>query len=104
MALLVDQFTLSQDATFQKRVQESLAAAAIAIHNEAYTALTAQRDALGKIVLNNLSTWASIFSVAVASDATVSTLAGSPPVQGNVTDAAINAAVSAMWNSYAVKD
>lgn len=100
-AALADQKTLSADVTFQGRVQEAIVAAAVAISNESVsTGFHKQRAALAKAVMNNPASYATLFSAAVATDATVSTQAGSPSNQANVTDAAINNAVSAMWNSF----
>ena len=101
---LIDQYTLSQDTTFKNRVKASCYAAAVAIHNEVYTRLTPERDAFGKkIVTNSPASITDLVAVAVAVDATVASLAGVPPVQANVTDVAINNAVSAAWNSFAVE-
>lgn len=101
---LADQYSLSLDATFQKRVQSAVVAASVAIHGEAFTALTSQRDAFGKVVLQNMPQWITSLTLAVAVDPTVAGLAGSPAVQASVTDTAITNAVSAMWNTFAVRN
>jgi hypothetical protein len=102
---LADQALLAADSTFQSRVRASAMAAAVAIHSEAFTALTPQRDAFGKQILNNNPAGIAIqLANSVATDATVAGLAGSPAAQANVTDVAINNAVSGQWNSFAVRD
>ena len=98
---LVDQFTLASDATFQGRVRQAIIAAAIAIVNESMaTGYHSLRAKLAKAVMNNPGSYASLFAMAVAGDAAVVASAGAPPVQVSVTDANINNAVSAMWNSF----
>lgn len=105
MANLIDQWNLAQDVNFTGRVRQSFCVAAIAIHGESQTVLTAQRDAFGKqVLLNQIAGLPALLAIAVAADSTVATLAGSPPLQANVTDAAISNAVSACWNSFAVRD
>lgn len=101
---LIDQYTLSLDATFQKRVQSAVVSAAVAIHGEAFSNITAQRDAFGKTVLKDMPLWIASLALGVAVDSTVAGLAGSPAAQANVTDAAISNAVSAMWNTFAVRN
>src|SRR5262245_27654566 len=102
---LKDQYDLSQDATFQGRVRIAAVAAAVAIHGETFTSTTPERDAFGKqVLLNNPASIHTLITLAVAQDATVASLAGSPFNQTNVTDAAINNAVSAVWNAFAVRD
>jgi len=102
---LVDQSTLAADTTFQSRVKAAAFAAAVAIHSEAATNLTAQRDAFGKQILTNSPNGIALqLAAAVAVDATVAAAAGSPATQANVTDAQITNAVSAAWNSFAVRD
>lgn len=100
---LVDQYTLSQDSTFQKRVQAAVQTTAIAIHAEAFTAKTPQRDNFGKQVLQNMPMWINQLALAVAVDPTVAGLAGSPPVQASVTDASISNAISAAWEAFAYR-
>lgn len=98
---LVDQSVLSADTTFQNRVRQAIIAAAIAIASEsANIAWHRQRTTLSKSVMNAPDSYAPLFAKAVATDTTVQTQAGTPATQGNVTDAAINNAVSAMWNSF----
>lgn len=103
---LIDQYNLSQDSTFQGRVRIAAVAAAIAIHNETYTAITPQRDAFGKLVLLNtgVSPVHQLLALAVAQDATVAAAAGSPFNQASVSDTAINNAVGAVWNAFAVRN
>lgn len=101
----VDQFNLSQDSTFQGRVRIAAVAAAQAIHNEVFTALTTRRDAFGKQVLeNNPSGVYQLIALAVATDPTVASEAGAPFNQSAVSDGAISNAVSAAWNSFAISD
>lgn len=102
MALLIDQFTLAQDATFNQRVEQAVVETAVAIAGEAETAAYhIPRAAFAANVLASPSAYASAFAKAVAADDTVATAAGSPPVQANVTDAQITNAVSAAWNALA---
>ena len=99
------QFSLSQDSTFQGRVRASACAAAIAIHNETFTNKTVERDAFAKqVLLNSITNLQQLLSFAVAVDSTVANLAGDPAIQASVTDTAINNAVSAAWNAFAVRD
>jgi hypothetical protein len=102
-ATLQSQYTLSQDATFQQRVRQSLVSAAVAISNEAGSvAFHGQRVNLAARVLADPGFWSLRFSEGVASDSTVATAAGSPtPNQASVTDAQINNAVTSQWNAYA---
>src|SRR4051812_31220595 len=98
---LVDQVTLSADATFIGRVRQSMIASAIAIQNEAITvAFHPLRVQQAKAIMNGPDSFSPLFAKAVATDATVQASAGVPANQANVTDANINAAVSAMWNSF----
>lgn len=98
---LIDQVTLSADSTFITRVRQSIIAAAIAIQSETVsTGFHELRAKLAKAVMNQPDSYAPLFAKAVATDATVQTSAGSPPVQTLVTDANINNAVSAMWNAF----
>lgn len=100
---LIDQYTLSQDVNFRNRVKVACFAAAVAIHNEAFARLTPERDSFGKqIIINTPPNVTDLVAVAVAVNATVASLAGVPPLQANVTDVAINNAVSAAWDSFAV--
>ena len=98
---LQDQVTLAADTAFQGRVKQAIIAAAIAIVNEAIsTGFHSQRVRLAAAIVNAPSTYAPLFAAAVATDTTVQSSAGSPPVQASVTDANINAAVAAVWNSF----
>jgi hypothetical protein len=98
---LKDQADLAADVTFQARVREGILAAAIAISNEAVTVQWHKsRATLAKAVMNNPGSYAPLFANAVATDAAVTTDAGTPATQANVTDAHINAAISGMWNSF----
>jgi hypothetical protein len=102
MALLADQYTLSQDSNFQHRVQEAIVSAAIAIQNEASNvAFHPQRVLLAAKVLTNPGGYASVLATGIATDANVGTDAGSPPNSSLVTDAHITSAVSSQWNAYA---
>lgn len=94
----LDQFNLSQDATFQKRVEAEIVTAALAIWSEA----SSNRTRLARKVLANPSGYAVLFAVGVATDANVAADAGSPETQANVTDAHIVAAVTGQWNAYAL--
>ncbi len=108
MAVLsfTDQSTLANDSTFGNRVLQALVTAALAIQSEGLT--TAQHSARVQLAYNILNNappggYQSLFVKAIATDATVGAQAGSPPVQGNVTDAAISAMVSATWNAFACR-
>ena len=99
---LIDSYTLSVSSTFQNRVQESIVTAAIAISNEGGGVNNhAARSQFATKVLLNPSGYMVLFSASVATDATVVSQAGTPTVvSSNVTDVAINNAVSGQWNSF----
>jgi hypothetical protein len=115
-ASLLDMEVLATDATFQNRVQTAIVSAALAISTENPTTVpfhAARKQLASSILLGPTGTvnYKSLFSISVASDATVSsqasTQAGGPITTANVaaaaaavTDAAINAAVSSQWNSF----
>lgn len=102
MALLVDEATLAADATFKGRVQQGVVTTAIAIYNESQnTPGHGNRALFAKQALSNPANATTFMIFGVVTDTTVGTQASSPPVQGNVTDAAILNALSSQWNSYA---
>jgi hypothetical protein len=91
-------YLLAQDATFLGQVMESMLAAAIAIMAETNTvAGHAQRCELAKRVLIDPTTWQPKFAYALATQGGVTP----QTVPSTVTDANINAAVSAIWNAMA---
>jgi hypothetical protein len=111
-----DMYQLSQEPTFQNRVQASLVAACIAISNEGW-AIPFHRERSDFVVrvLGNpngtVPNWVALFSNAVVTDSNVigdATVGGTVPITlGNratqaalVTDAHIDAAVSSMFNSF----
>jgi hypothetical protein len=112
---LVDNNVLGANTTFLGRVQSSLLAASIAIFAEG-TGVNNHRERVALVhqVLSsptNLLAWATTFALAVATDAAVAsdatqantvTLTASNVLaqQALVTDAHINAAVSAMFNAF----
>lgn len=96
---LLDQFNLSADATFVKRVEEAIVTAAIQISGEG----SSNRTRLTRKVLANPSGYAALMAVGIAQDATVAADAGSPFNQALVTDAHITAAVTSQWNAYALE-
>ena len=99
---LADQYTLSQDANFQHRVQQALATAAIQIYGEVQTTFGhGKRGQYATLVLGNISNVLLQWCEAIATDATVASQAGSPATQANVTDAAVANALAAMWNAFA---
>jgi len=94
---LIDQFTLSQDATFVNRITAAIVerATTTAANNNP------SRSTLAAAILQDPTLWGTKIANGVASDNAVATAAGSPPVQANVTDAQINAAITALYDSYA---
>ena len=101
VATLADQVTLAADTTFQNRVRQAIVAAAIAISNESETtAFHKSRLTLAKAIMLQPSTWSPLFAMAVAGDSLIGTDVGSPPTQANATDAHINSAISANFNSF----
>lgn len=111
-----DMYQLSQEPTFQNRVQPSLIAACIAITTESPTSVPFHReraDFANRVLLspNGTTNYVGLFSNAVATDANVigDATAGGTIVldagnratrQLSVTDAHIDSAVSAMFNSF----
>lgn len=110
-----DKYQLSQEPTFQNRVQASLVAACIAIANEGWTvAFHRERSGFATQILQGPTTptnYVQLFSNAVATDATViadATQAGTVAIiAGNrvaqsalVTDAHIDSAISSQFNSF----
>lgn len=105
---LIDQYNLAQNVLFQNRVRQSLATTSAAVYNETQTtAGHGKRAALAQTILNNPTAYVVPFAVYVAGDTTVATQAGTvtsanaDTQQALVTDAAINNAVSAIWNAVA---
>lgn len=109
-ASLNDQGLLSTDPGFIQRVRTAVIAAAVAISNEGAVTNHVLRDGVAVQVLANPDIWKVLFSAAVATDITVSgqATAGNTVLTASnlatqaalVTDAAINNAVSSMWNSF----
>ena len=111
-AALLDQYYLSQDPTFVARVRTAMAAAAVAISNEGSGVTNhTLRDNIAVNSLTSPDTWKILFAAAAANDSTVASqatqantvavTATSSATQGAlVTDAAINNAISAAWNSF----
>lgn len=109
---LNDKALLSTDVGFQQRVRASVIAAAVSISNEGSgVALHTGRDDIAVSALAAPDSWKVLFAASVATDATVAgqaTQSGTVVLTtGNlatqaalVTDAAINNAVSAQWNSF----
>lgn len=109
-----DSATLAGDVTFQNRVKESLIAACIAIANEGIAiAFHRERARYATSILNAPNGFATLFANSVATDASVltdATQAGTVVLTGaNVaaqaalaTDAHIDAAISAQFNSFVV--
>lgn len=110
-----DKYQLSQEATFQNRVQASLVAACVSISNEGWAvAFHRERADFATRVLgsqNGTPNYVTLFSNAVATDTNVindATVGGTVPITaGNraaqqllVTDAHIDSAVSSMFNSF----
>jgi microcompartment protein CcmK/EutM len=108
-------YQLSQEPTFQNRVQASLVAACIAISNEGWSIPfhRERSDFATRVLLapNGTTNYVGLFSNAVATDALVigdATQAGTVVLSsGNratqaalVTDAHIDSAISAMFNSF----
>jgi hypothetical protein len=86
------QYAEAAKPSFRQRLEVSLCAAAIAIVNEAEsTPKRGARAQLAKAVLLNPAAWAATMSVGVAADGTTNDAS---------TDAAIDARVASVWNSY----
>jgi hypothetical protein len=114
-ASLNDQAILSSDSLFINRVRQAFVAASIAITNESITPSTLplhqKRANYASAVVSNPTLYAPQWAIAVATDANViadATAAGSVVLttgnvaaqQALVTDAHINTAASAMYNSF----
>lgn len=107
-----DKQLLASDATFQNRVRQSLLAACSSIKNEGTSvAFHRERETFLVGVMNQPETFKVLFANVVAGDASVigdATVSGGTPLtSGNVaaqaalvTDAHIDTAVSANFNSF----
>lgn len=109
-----DMYLLSQDATFQHRVQASLLSSCVAISNEAWSALHRARQNFVVQILSSpaaLTGWVTLFTSMVATDTSViadATQAGTVVLTGAntaaqaalVTDAHIDSAISAEFNAF----
>jgi hypothetical protein len=107
-----DSYILSTDSTFRNRVQAALIAAAVSIWNEAgNTAFHVPRVRYAAQIMNSPATYAPLFTNAVATDAacladatqggTVALASGNVAAQAAlVTDAHIDNAISAQYNSF----
>lgn len=115
---LNDENQLSQDPTFQGRVEAALLAACVAIGTEAWTVpFHRERARFAEQILSatgGQSTYVTLFANSVATDANVisdATQAGTVSVTASnratqaalVTDAHINAAVSGQFNSFVLE-
>jgi hypothetical protein len=108
-----DQYVLAQEATFQQRVRSSMIAAAVAIYNEAWSQTHARRAALAVAIMNTPDSYKALFANTVATDTTCSNAvqasAGTAlvsPVSATAlaacTDAMIDNAVAAQFNTFAL--
>lgn len=89
---LATQVAAAKDPALTDLAQQALIGSAIAIANEAAgTANHAKRAQLASSILNSPAAWAPIFAQGLASQG----------LDKNSTDAAINAAVAAIFNAYA---
>jgi hypothetical protein len=113
-----DMYFLSQDPTFQNRVQQSMLAAAVAIANEGYgIVFHQQRAALSTGVIisprgvsgglnytllftNTVATDASVIADATAAGTVVLTGGNAAAQAALVTDAHIDVAISDCWNAF----
>lgn len=107
-----DQFTLAGDSGFQNRVRTSLIAACVSIYNEGWAVVFhRERQTLAVDILNAPNNFTNIFADSVATDPTCisdATQGGTVVLTpGNVstqsalvTDAHIDAAVSAQFNCF----
>lgn len=87
---LATQFTAANDPVFIGMVEQAIVTAAIAIGNEASSGRDTRKK-LSLAVLSSPSTWALLMAQGVASQG----------LDKTSTDAAINTAVSSLWNAYA---
>lgn len=95
---LTDQYALSQDATFQGRVQQATVTAAVQISSEAdAVAFHPARVRLATKVLQDPVSWTKVFAAGVASDTTIA----GHPTNPQVLDSEIQNAVSGQWNGFA---
>ena len=102
MAILIDQYTLSQDSTFQHRCQQAALEVANSVMAEADTvAFHFKRAAFAREVISNPGPIGVMFAAALAAVAAVGTAAGTPPNQTSVSDALIRSVVTAGWDSAA---
>lgn len=109
-----DKYQLSQDAGFRNRVRTSLIAACVAIANEGWTVVFhEQRMRQAQAILNSPDNYTPLFANSVATDTSVindATASGTVALtSGNVatqaalvTDAHIDAAISAQFNSFLI--
>jgi hypothetical protein len=101
---LAARFSAAQDASFQARVAEAMAEAAVAINSEAATAKTPARIAYGAIVLNDappallggsaapgMSRHVAAFTLALVGQG----------IDASSSDVAISDGVAAVWNALA---
>lgn len=109
-----DMYLLSQDSVFQHRVQASLMSTCVAVSNEAWSATHRQRQNFVAQILQNPTAMANqvtLFACLASTDITViadATVAGTVPLTGAntaaqallVTDAHIDAAISAEFNAF----
>lgn len=107
-----DSFQLSINGSFQNRVQESLVHACINVGTEAWTVpFHRERATFAAQVLNAPAGFVPFFANAIATDATVLadatsggtialTSTNSSTAQAAITDAHIDNAITAMWNSF----
>lgn len=84
----IDQFTLSQDATFKSKIRIALIRGA----NTVIANNTAQHIDVARRILRDSATYTDIVALGVQSDATVS---ASAPTGNSLTDAQIQTAVAA---------
>jgi len=111
-ASLNDQAILATNLLFTNRARQSLVATCVAVTTEAVTtAYHYRRAQFATTVLNNPTSYQTLFAYAVATDANVisdATVAGTVALsagnadtqQALVTDAHINNAVSGQFNSF----
>lgn len=112
---LSDQFQLSQDPTFQGRVQASVIAACVAISNEGWTVAfhreratfaaqilssTSGQSSYVTLFANSVSTDTNCISDATQSSTVTLTTSNRAAQAALVTDAHINSAVASQFNSY----
>lgn len=108
-----DQAVLASDTTFQNRVRQSMVAACVSISNEGWAggAIHKQRTEEATRIINNPDSFKQLFAVSVATDAsviadataggTIALTAANVAAQAAlVTDAHMDNAVSAEFNSF----